>query len=214
MESIFGKLWIRGSGTRPSSPLWCEKCTSPSPLLIHTSAPAKSWMYTFALNHYQFNLQCLALRSNGHQMRLLCEASLSLKRWPYRGRASEHLGWGKAQAAPRAYLAAPALFSLSMLWGDGVQLLVLASLRVNAKFSTSCTDRRMTRLLFKSVDWIYCFNPYLKKKWVSSNITDVLQAQPSLQLIQREKVQHFWTLTTEQPCRWIKQNTVPIRRLG
>lgn len=138
VESRPGKLWVREAGTRTSFPCWCLNWTSPSPLLIHTSASAKSWIYNFTLksppNQWHFTYWVVsAIYNTLHQGQSPPnEASV---RSPFqsdkatsRGRVVGHEGWRKNQVAHRmTYLAIPALSFLSMLWEDGAKLLVTAT---------------------------------------------------------------------------------------
>lgn len=120
------------------------------------------WLVTFIIP---------CTRSNNHQTRLLWEVSLNPTRWPYKGRVSEHLGSGKGQAAHgEMYLTILVWCLLSMVWGDGVKFLVSVTCwPIVFGWKTSdqpCTQIRATRLLSKSVDCIYCGNPYFKGRKV------------------------------------------------
>lgn len=85
------------AGDRTSSPLGWVTWTLLSPLLIHESTWAKSWIYNFIfLNHHQVNIflhseksvPCVkpCTRDNGYQIGHLWQVPFSLTRWLYKGR--------------------------------------------------------------------------------------------------------------------------------
>lgn len=152
-------------------------------------------------------------------MSLLREAPFGLMRQTYKGRIKKHLGLGKTRLQSDAP-GHPQVGLVSQVVRRWCHLLSTTSGGVKPLIGLVHTEEwpdfflNLLTVFTAPTPTLKKEKKKKKKKWVRNNITDINQEELPLTEppanTQKEKMQHFKTLATKQPCRQIKQKTLSI----